>query len=387
LFDVSPCTLRHALSKYVSLLAVATAGCGGGDAEVVIGYTSNAGVPNAGTVAEVALERTRRPGERRIRVLMGDSVAPAGGGAGSLALEVERATRLAARSDVVGVVGPGGSRQALHVAPIYREAGLVDVVPTATSRLLGDAGTGAFLLAANDSVQGAFLAAFAKTALGARSAVIFYLPDEYGRGLAAGTTAALWTLNIRLVDRMPVRPTGDCTSPRGQAYFADLISVVTLRGTPDVAVLAVRTAEAACLAPAARARWPRVKLLTGDGVSLDAEFAARVGEAADSLYGVTFWHSTPDDSASRSFVVDFRRITGREPGNEDAMFYDATMLLGDAIRIAGADRRAIQRHFTELGRARPSYLGVTGPISFDTARRPPLLMIQLVGGRSVVVAR
>ena len=369
------------------MLAFATVGCGGSDAEVVIGYTSNAGVPNAGTVAEVVLERTRRSGERRIRVLMGDSVAPAGGGAGSLALEVERAVRLAANAEVVGVVGPGGSRQALHVAPIYREARLVDVVPTATSRLLGDGGAGAFLLAANDSVQGAFLAEFAQGELGARSAAIFYAADEYGHGLLAGTSAALAQRNVRLVDLAPVRATGDCATPRGSAYFADLLAAVSLRGTPDVVVLAVRTAEAACLARAARTRWPRVKLLTADGVSLDGWFADRAGEASDSLYGVAFWYPTLDDSASRAFVADFTRITGREPRSEDAMFYDAVMLLGSAIRAAGADRRAIRRHLSELGSARPSYPGVTGPISFGPARTTPMLMIRLVRGRTVVVTR
>ena len=125
-----------ALAPCIRLLVVAALGCGGSEADAVIGFTSNAGVPNAGTVAQEVLDGTRRPGERRIRILMGDSLVPDEGRQGTLRLEVERAARLAERPDVVGVVGPGGSRQALHVIPIYREAQLAEVVPTATSRLL-----------------------------------------------------------------------------------------------------------------------------------------------------------------------------------------------------------------------------------------------------------
>src|SRR5437899_8805507 len=54
--------------------------------------------------------------------------------------EVDWASRLAALPGIVGVVGPGGSREALESAPVYREAHVPLIVPTATSRLLRDAG-------------------------------------------------------------------------------------------------------------------------------------------------------------------------------------------------------------------------------------------------------
>ena len=102
------------------------------------------------------LERTRPDGGRRIRV-MGGSTSFRGGDGSSLSAEVRRATVLAEDRTVIVAVGPGGSREALQVAPIYRDAGLAELLPTATSRALSAAGATALLLAANDSLQGAFI--------------------------------------------------------------------------------------------------------------------------------------------------------------------------------------------------------------------------------------
>jgi ABC-type branched-subunit amino acid transport system substrate-binding protein len=86
-------------------------------------------------------------------------------------------------------------------------------------------------------------------------------------------------------------------------------------------------------------------------------------------------------------VADFRRIVGRMPRHDDAMFYDAVMVLGHAIRVAGADREAVRRFLADLGHEEPAYLGVTGPITFGPESRRPLLMVQLVRDQTVVVSR
>ena len=48
------------------------------------------------------------------------------------AAEVEHATRLAGIPGMAGVVGHGGSREALMTAPIYNEARIPQIVPTGT---------------------------------------------------------------------------------------------------------------------------------------------------------------------------------------------------------------------------------------------------------------
>src|SRR5207245_5907500 len=68
----------------------------------------------------------------------------------------------------VGVVGHGSSRRSLVASSVYNEAGIPQITPTSTSRLLHAVGPWTFMLAPDDSAEGAFMAAFAAERLGAR---------------------------------------------------------------------------------------------------------------------------------------------------------------------------------------------------------------------------
>lgn len=338
--------------------------------------------PNAAALAGEALrERTgaRIPG---LRIDTGDSVILARSG-GGLASEVDRALHFARVPDVVGVVGPGGSRQALQTAPVYRDAGVPNIVPTSTSTRLRDAGPWTFTMAANDSLQGEFIGDFVAARLGSRAALLFYLPDEYGVGLASGTAAALDRRGIRLIGRIPIRQAGcpaSGTNPYGEAAETAL-----RRDTPDVVLIAARTPETACLLRAIHTLAGPMRYVAGDGTLPHASFAAMAGAGADSLYLVAFWHSDRDDPSSRHFVARFRELVGRTPLHDDAMFYDAVMLFAAAVGVVGADRKRIRTYLSELGRSLPPYQGVSGPIAFTSDAPRPLVMTRLRNGRTEVV--
>ena len=67
------------------------------------------------------------------------------------------------------------------------------------------------------------------------------------------------------------------------------------------------------------------------------------------------------------------------------MSYDALMLVAHAVREVGARRGVIRDYLLSLGRTRPPYQGVTGPITFTPDRKPPLRMARLRGGQVVPV--
>jgi branched-chain amino acid transport system substrate-binding protein len=339
--------------------------------------------PNAATVAQQVLDERRGPGDARIVITTGDSGARATGD--GLTAEVDRALRLSADSSVVAVVGPGGSRPALQTAPVYREARVPNVIPTSTSTKLHGLGDWTFLLAPNDSVQGAFIGTFAARQLGARSAIIFYIPDEYGVSLASGTAAALAANHITLLTRIPVRPEQRCPPMAPSNPYEGAVTAAMRRGTPDVVVLAARTLETACIARAVYEHAPRARLIAGDGALVDRGFASMAGAAADSIYLVAFWHQARADSASRAFVERFEKIVGREPRHDDAMFYDAVMLVATAIRAVGPIRSSVRQYLADLGGRRPAYRGVTGSIAFTAATPGPLLMTRLRAGSVLLV--
>ena len=363
----------------MTAFAVCMLACVDQSTPVAIGFASNLGSPSAADVAQDALDASRARGSRRI-VVTDDSIKRVAG-RDALLGEVDRASRIANNPAIVAVVGPGGSREALQTAPVYRTAGLPNLIPTGTSSRLGQLGPSFFLLAPNDSIQGEFIGRFVAERLHARRVAIMYLPDEYGVGLAAGSEAAIRKRGIELTVRMPVRAMQACQPRIPTNQYDDVVTDVLRYRAPDVVVLAARTLETACIARAVHERLPGTQFVGGDGALVDRTFVGLVGAAVDSIYLVAFWHNALGDSASRSFAERFRGRVGREPRHDDAMFYDAVMLVAQAIREAGPSRSAVTKYLTELGRSRPAYRGITGPIAFTPGAPRPLLMTRLVDGR------
>ena len=172
----------------------------------------------------------------------------------------------------VGVVGHGSSRGSLVASSVYNEAGIPQTTPTSTSRLLHAVGPWTFMLAPDDSAEGAFMAAFAAERLGARRVSIFFVNDEYGAGLRDGVRAELQQRRVAVLDEVGFGTESD---------YAALVGASLRRGRPDVIIIA--------------------------------------GRAADSIYVVAFWLPDAPDSLSRAFVERFRRIAGRVPQSSDAM--------------------------------------------------------------------
>ena len=367
---------RWAAALTATLLASA---CADEPPTVVIGFASNMGSPSAADVAQAALTESHRPGTPTIVVLASEQAPPPV--AGRLLGEVDRALRYAKDSAVVALVGPGGSREALQTSPFYRDAGIANVIPTATSRLLRDLGPLSFLLAPNDSVQGEFIGQFVAERLHAKAAAIMYVPDEYGVGLAAGSAVAMGNRGVKITTRLPVRPNQLCQPHAPRNPYDDVVTDALAYGIPDVLVLATRTPESPCIARSVRERAPATRFVAGDGVLVQNAFLELIGTAADSMYLVAFWHRDRPDSASRAFVERFRKIVKREPRHDDAMFYDAVMLVGQAIREGGTSRAAVAEYLSQLGRERPPYRGITGPIAFTPGAPRPLLMTRLHDGR------
>lgn len=287
-------------------------------------------------------------------------------------VEVLRAQRFVGIPGLVAVVGHGGSRGSLVAAPVYNQAGVVQITPTSTSRLLRQAGPWTFTLAPDDSAEGAFIATFAATQLGARQAAIFYVNDEYGAGLRDGTLAEFRRRGVAVTAVVPFEAGGN---------FAVLVDAALRRGRPDVIVQAGRQRESGLIARHAVSRIPGLRFVAGDGALMMPLLAEAAGPAADSIYVVAFWLPNPDDSLSVAFVRRFRRVAGREPVAADAMSHDALMLLVHAVHEVGPDAAAIRDFLVSLGTDRPPYPGVTGAITFLPGREARFVMARIRGGR------
>jgi branched-chain amino acid transport system substrate-binding protein len=288
--------------------------------------------------------------------------------------DVRRALRMLNQPQMVGVVGHGGSRGSLVAAPLYNEAGVVQIVPTGTAEALAKAGPWTLTLAADDRHIARTMVDFAVDRLGAATATVVYISEEYGYGLADEIGGAALVRGLAVLDAFPLSDGADVPALAELSLHA---------GRPDVVLIAGRDEEAGPLVKAFSALAPGLRFVGSDGVELNEAYRRMAGACADSLYAVTFWHADRPDSTSRAFVERFRRVNNSEPYASYAMRHDAVMVLAEAARATGGNRRAMLEWLRSLGEERPPYPGVTGPISFLPGSPQALVLVQRRGDRIV----
>jgi branched-chain amino acid transport system substrate-binding protein len=321
-------------------------------------------------LARAALQERGVP----IPAFLYDSMATTETSDGALAF----ATALVMRSDVAVVVGPSNSRHALATAPAYNTAGLAQIVPSATSRRLREAGSATFTLAPDDSAEGEFLAHFAYQQLGARRALLYYVNDEYGEGLRAGIVAAFSQLGGTIIE----------VDPLGSGTDVDAMVAAGIPGRrADVVFCAARSAETGLILRAVRMRARVLPVIAGDGAYLPAELLRNAQGDLSGLYVMAFWVYDSTNAAHRAFAERVRRILKTEPTPEDALTEDALVLATEARRAAGRDRAAVRRWLAGLGRDHPPFEGLTGRIGFGPQRTLPLAMVRFRDGRAERVDR
>lgn len=348
----------------------ALAACERPTSAAVIGYAFPRDGQRAALVAAAALPADTTLGAIRI---VGDWDS---GGTEST-VEIARARRLIALPGIVGVVGHAGSRSTLITAPIYTEAGIPLVVPTATSGRLWEVGDWIFPMAPTDSIEAAFLGETAVDGLKASRIAVYFVNTAYGTGIRAELRRWLAGRGMAPVDEVPYVIGADLQT---------LVEASLQRGKPDLALLVGRRVEVAQMAALIFEHDPSIKLLAADGAYDQlAELIAAAGAAADSLYLTTFWVADTTVEVQREFIRRYRLETGREPAAFEAMRFDALMVLAQAIREVGPDRAAVRDWLHSLGGERPPYQGVTGDISFRRGARRNLLLVRLHEGVPVTV--
>ncbi|GEM_PF-529914 len=367
-------------------LAVASIAATGGcrnRSTAVIAFTK-AGSPSVLDVAQEEVRAWKSSAGIEIRFL---EVSREGDPSVEADDDIERASRLVKVSDLVAVVGHDDSRRSLLAAAIYNEAGIPQIVPTATSRQLKESGRWTFMLAPDESVEGAFIASFVADHLSAQSITIFYQADEYGAGLRQSVVAALGERGIPIIDQVSFDWIGNYPKLENREAFDSIVEASLRRGAPSVVIIAGRSQEAAQIARLVHKRAPDVIFVAGDGVEPVETFFSAAGPAADFFYIATFWNAQLPDEASRAFVEKFRRVVGRDPLPGDAMKYDAAMTIAQAAREVGASRERIRQYLAELGLSRPARRGVTGEISFAPGRPVRLIMTHLSGDKAIPVSQ
>ena len=242
------------------------------------------------------------------------------------------ATKLAADPTILSVIGTSCSSAALGVADtIFSKKGILLISPSNTGPALTAQGQHQpFYLrtAHNDKIQGAVVADFAKTKLGAKTAGTIHDESPYSDGLAAVFREVFQKQGGTITDNEAIEST--------QRDFKPVLNTIA-QHKPDFLYYPAFNPACALIAKQARGipALANTKLAGSDGCAAP-EYVSVGGK---DVYGT--WDSSPDVTAQTStnafygqqFLPAYKKEFGQTPISVfNAHAWDAAQILFDAVK-------------------------------------------------------
>lgn len=286
------------------------------------------------------------------------------------------AQRLASAGDVIAVVGHFSSTSTLAAQPIYQRAGIGMISPSSTSPDLSNKAN-FYRTAATDDVVSAQLAEYAIKRRGfKRIAVLFQTgTSTIAQGQIFAKRAKELGAEIVLMEgHEPDRVDFQAVVTALRPLKPDLVFAPTFAG--EASRIARQMREAGIAAP-----------LMGTDALFDPQYVKLAGTAGDGTFAAAFFHEDSKRPSANVFVKSYKAAYGQAPEGYAANAYDATLLIGAALKEVGPDKAKLLEYLGTLGNRRPPLAGVTGDIGFspDHNVRKNILVVELKGDRFVPV--
>lgn len=313
----------------------------------LVGVSMGSNASRAARLAQERLGPDGAPADLLVRV-EGSNFAEAA---------IASADTLVSMDELIAVVGHANSGSSLAASQIYNRARVVQLAPHSTAAVYSDAGPFSFRMVSSDDRQGVFLAESLAREYAEARLVVFYVNDDYGRGLRSAFTGALDRDRISVELELP-----HVEGPMDTATVSRTMEAVERAG-PDVIVWLGRSGPLQQYLDAIRARLGEIPILGGDAAG---QMNARTewGEAWAGVQYADFAY--PEDTpALRDFREAYRRRFGENPQAPDILTYDAVTLVMEGIRSGARTGPELRDFLMSLGRDRPPFPGLSGPITFE----------------------
>ena len=259
---------------------------------------------------------------------------------------------------IVGTVGPAFSGETKALIPLYQDAGLAFISPSATNVKLPNVVPGESVFhrdIADDALQATGIADY--LAEKAKPKSVAYINDnsEYGKGLADQVQSLSTAKGIK-------QATVQVVDPKAQDFSATVTAVKS--SNADLVFYGGYYAEAGRLRKQLVDAGVKGTFISGDG-SLDPGFVTAAGpgpaEGAKLTCPCNLAFST-STGALKTFYDSFKKEIGKEPGLYSPEAYDAAKILIKGIKAGNTDRPKLAKF---LGHDLGTYEGVSKSISFE----------------------
>jgi branched-chain amino acid transport system substrate-binding protein len=231
---------------------------------------------------------------------------------------------------ILGIVGPAYSGESEAAGPLFNEAGLVTITPSATRPSLAEQKWKTFFRAVgNDFSQGPAAGNYIKNVLKADKVYVIDDQSAYGAGLADEVKKLL---GPAVVGSDKVQGEGK------QTEFSAVVTKVKAAGVKAI-FYGGYYQEAGLIRKQLTAAGVTAPLVAGDGVN-DAAYITSAGAAAAEGTILTC-PCQPATEARGTFAQEYKALTGTDPGTYSDTAYDAANILLAGIKAGKTTREGL----------------------------------------------
>lgn len=269
------------------------------------------------------------------------------------------AQKLINQDNVVAMIGPNASRNAIPAAGIAEASKVPMITPWSTNVKTVEGKNYVFRACFTDDFQGVVLAKFALTNLKATKAAVLYdVASEYNKGIAEVFKKTFEEQGGQIV-AFETYTTGD-------KDFSSQLTKIKGRN-PDVLFLPNYYSEVPLQVQQARRLGYKAVFLGSDSWG-SVELIKLGGADMEGQYFST--HYAPDIATpeAQKFIADYEAKYGSVPDDVAALTFDSFGLLFQALQSSGKidDREALRNALASI----TGYKGVTGNMEFKGTGNP-----------------
>jgi len=274
--------------------------------------------------------------------------------------------KLIDRDNVLAIIGPQSSRQAVPAGAVANDNETPMITPWSTNPDATRDRPWVFRAAFLDDFQAPVAANFATKQFSAKkAAVLFEISNDYSKGLADNFKAAWEKLNGK----------GSVTAfeshgPKDQDFSAQLTKIIASK--PDFIFLPQNYNFVALIVPQARDLGFKGPFMGSDAWG-SAELMTLCKDACKGLFFSTHYAAAGAQGATKEFIDKYNKKYGYVPDDVAALTWDAVALITEAIQKVGKlenNTRKMRKAIRDNLAAVKEFKGITGNMRFDDQGDP-----------------
>lgn len=277
-------------------------------------------------------------------------------------------------SKYIAEIGSYNSTCVLAGAPIYQEAGMVQMAPTAGHPDITTANDHLFRLQNSNDTEYEWLADVAVNKLGAKKIAIVHLENDSGIVLSDILNEQIPALGGEVV----------LTESYVQGQVSDFSSILTKLKAADPELIICVTSYndmGTMLQQSKQIDLGDVKWVSSGMIYTD-DFLELAGDAAEGVYSMTIFFADNPDERIAAFTEKYRELYNESPNYFVTNAYESLAMIETALKNGATDRDSL---YQELLKIR-EWDGETGYATFDENRmvNRDMTVIKVEDGKWVV---